>query len=285
MDLDDDIHSSDAATDDTADPLADELLADSADRESSDDDDGLDKLEFLDDVIVKRRKGRAILGHSELQEIASDIRKTILPRWLQSGPVHLGKRAHGKLSADAWRMVGTVHLLLTLVRLWGWMEPTTHQYKALQNFMLLAHAVTLATRRTTTIEHRQTVDSSLRDYLRGLRDIYEASIETNHHMALHTPYFLNMLGPPHSWWAFPYERYNGMLQNTQTNRLFGAHAALHNFFEILTSGCLRSPGGNNNARLLQDVHASTHHLRQSKRLESSAPVDRPYGLGMEATSL
>lgn len=191
------------------------------DSDDYDPAEDLDAQEFADDKPRRRRKRPYVLGRAGLIEIASDMRATILPSWITKGPVHLGKKAHGKLSADAWRTVCTVHFVITLIRLWGWIPPESLEYKALANFLLLVQSATLATRRTTNYSRRKQLHTVLSQYLLGILHLYKTSLETNQHMALHLPYFLNHFGPPHSWWAFPYERFNGMLQKIKTNNLFG----------------------------------------------------------------
>jgi len=54
-----------------------------------------------------------------MESIWSDIRLLLTPTWMTSVPSNLGEASHGKLKADQWRVLGTTHLPLALIRLWG----------------------------------------------------------------------------------------------------------------------------------------------------------------------
>lgn len=91
----------------------------------------------------------------------------------------------------------------------------------LRNFLHLVCVVDNASRRSTTLERRQAVRSHMLQYLDDLQELYPgARIKPNHHLTLHLPQFLANFGPPHSWWAYPFERINGLLQRIPTNSRF-----------------------------------------------------------------
>ena len=55
-------------------------------------------------------------------------------------------------------------------------------------------------------------------YIRNLQIVHpNATIYTNHHMAMHIHTFMLLFGPVHSWWTFPFERLIGHLQRLSTN--------------------------------------------------------------------
>ena len=174
-----------------------------------------------EDRPTNSRKRRPFIGHHVLNEYQEDHKVTDVPSWVTPGPIDLGKKGHGKLSADAWRVVSTVHMFITLVRLWGWSNPSSLDFQRLANYMDLVTCISFATRRTTSFERRRTAQLAINQYLRSLQLLFDTKVETNQHMATHLPQFLRRLGPPHSWWAFFFERDNGILQAYSTNSIFG----------------------------------------------------------------
>jgi Domain of unknown function (DUF4218) len=163
-----------------------------------------------------------ILDATVLAEIWKDIRRTTLPSWLGSPPKKLGSKAQGKLSADGWRTFCTINLVITLVRLWGRLDGRTRPKKLLENFINLIIAATWATKRTMSEERVQIVEQHLQLYLTSLVSLFSSSVLTvNHHLCLHLAECLRLFGPVHGWWAFPFERFNGIIQQIKTNFKFG----------------------------------------------------------------
>lgn len=158
-----------------------------------------------------------IFTNSELQELRKDIRNTLLPSWLEKPPSNIGDRAHGKLKADHWRTLCSVSMVITLVRLWGTSSVSSEQARALDNFMHLVAAVDLATRRSMCPDRANAFDVHMEAYVTGLRSIYNENIVPNHHLSLHLKECLLLFGPTHGWWAFPFERFNGLVQRLKTN--------------------------------------------------------------------
>lgn len=153
--------------------------------------------------------------------IRADIQSIILPSWLERPPKNFGSAAHGKLKADQWRTVCTVNLTITLVRLWGVASASQRDRLLLNNFVHLVTAVDLAARRSMTKERAAVFDHHMFLYLQGLRDIFSHDLVPNHHLSLHLVTCLLLFGPVHGWWAYPFERYNGLLQSLNTNNLPG----------------------------------------------------------------
>ncbi|KAJ2975142.1 hypothetical protein NUW54_g11779 [Trametes sanguinea] len=159
----------------------------------------------------------SVFSGAVLEAIRNDIRRTTLPSWLQKPPSNLGSSKHGKLKADHWRIACTVNMTITLGRLWSEATATADERLALDNFMHLVAAVDLATRRTMFAERAQAFDQHMLEYLRGIRQLYQAELVANHHLSLHLVDCLLLFGPTLAWWAFPFERYNGLLQRLNTN--------------------------------------------------------------------
>ncbi len=158
-----------------------------------------------------------LFSNDVLQELRQDIKAIIMPSWLEKPPSNIGDASHGKLKADHWRTLGTVSMVITLVRLWGHAHASREETEALENFMHLIAAVDLATRRSMSPERANAYDSHMEAYLQGLRNLYDAQLVPNHHLSLHLKECLLLFGPTHGWWAFPFERYNGLLQRLKTN--------------------------------------------------------------------
>ncbi|KAI9061951.1 hypothetical protein FKP32DRAFT_1612691 [Trametes sanguinea] len=159
----------------------------------------------------------SVFSGTVLEAIRNDIRRTTLPSWLQKPPSNLGSSKHGKLKADHWRIACTVNMTITLGRLWSEDTASAAERLALENFMHLVAAVDLATRRTMFVERAQAFDYHMLEYLRGIRLLYNAELVANHHLSLHLIDCLLLFGPTLAWWAFPFERYNGLLQRLNTN--------------------------------------------------------------------
>ena len=158
-----------------------------------------------------------------LAQIRRDISETYLPSWLEKPPSTFGSLGHGKLKADQWRTVCTVNLVITLVRLWSGVQVTASDHILLANFIHLVIAVDLAARRTMSPSRAQSVDEHMYAYVRGLRDLFEHSLVPNHHLALHLKRCLLEFGPVQGWRAFPFERYNGILQRFRSNNKPGMY--------------------------------------------------------------
>nr|VWO97532.1 Adenylate cyclase (EC (ATP pyrophosphate-lyase) (Adenylyl cyclase) [Ganoderma boninense] len=152
-----------------------------------------------------------------LKHLRRVIAETVLPSWVEKPPSNFGSASHGKLKADHWRTLCTIHMVLTLIPLWGQAAASTEQKLALQNFIHLVVAVDLATRRTMSPARIQLFDKNIELYIQGLRSIYDHPLVPNHHMSLHLQECLRLFGPVRGWWAFPFERYNGLLQRLNTN--------------------------------------------------------------------
>lgn len=166
-----------------------------------------------------------IMGQGLLAEFRSDKEKLILPSWFKLPPTNAGDVKHGKLSSKEWRSLYTVGILVTLVRTWGLTykdHPTTGKEEVLDNYLHLAVATMLATQGTMADTVIALYEIHMRTYLEGFKVLYPThSIIPYHHLALHVPKFMRLLGPWPSWGTGPYEMFNGMAQKIRTNSIFG----------------------------------------------------------------
>ncbi|OJT08646.1 hypothetical protein TRAPUB_462, partial [Trametes pubescens] len=60
-------------------------------------------------------------------------------------------------------------------------------------------------------------DEHLFRYLTTLRSLFDNQLVPNHHLSMHLKECLYLFGPVHAWWAFPFERFNGLLQHLNIN--------------------------------------------------------------------
>ena len=165
-----------------------------------------------------------VLKASILAQLRRDIRKTYLPSWMQRPPLNFGSPSHGKLKADQWRTVCTVSMVITLVRLWSSADASDNDKALLKNFLHLVSAVDLGSRRSMSKERAKAFDEHMFYYLSGLRDLFDHQFVPNHHLSLHLYDCLVLFGPVHGWWAFPFERYNGLLRRMNINYKPGSYS-------------------------------------------------------------
>jgi hypothetical protein len=163
-----------------------------------------------------------VLSSEDMAEIWADLETILTPSWMTSVPHNLGNPAHGKLKADQWRTLGTVHLPLSLIHLWGSVDNDNPRSvrcrKILEVTMFLVSAVVIATSHTISTAHADSYLTHMTHYLNGIKELFpEYKLHPNHHMALHIHEYLLLFGPVHSWWTFPFERMIGALQRMPHN--------------------------------------------------------------------
>jgi Domain of unknown function (DUF4218) len=157
-----------------------------------------------------------------MEQIHADIASTITPSWLASVPSNLGSASHGKLKADQWRVLASVYLPISLIRLWWSVELGNARSESCQKILdvtiSLLSAVSIATSRVTSPRHADLYLQHMQAYLTGLKELFpDFKFVPNQHMALHLRDYILLYGPVHSWWAFPFERMIGILQRISTN--------------------------------------------------------------------
>ena len=167
-----------------------------------------------EDVGVKYRE---VFSSKVLDLIRKDIAAVMVPSWVEKPPSNFGSAMHGKLKVDHWRTVCTIYMVITLTLLWGGATATDVERTVLSNFIHLIIAVDSATRRSMSTERALIFDQNMEAYVKGLRSIYNHTLVPNHHLSLHLKDCLLLFGPVHGWWAYPFERYNGLLQRLNTN--------------------------------------------------------------------
>ncbi|KAI0644329.1 hypothetical protein C8Q79DRAFT_1002204 [Trametes meyenii] len=158
-----------------------------------------------------------VLTRDIVEKIRQDILNTVLPSWMERPPRNFGSPSHGKLKADQWRTACTVNLVITLCRIWGASGASDGERLLLDNFIHLVCAVDLATRHSTDPARIASFDKHMFQYLASLHSLFAHNFVPNHHLSLHLHEFLLLFGLVHAWWAFVFERYNGVLQHLNIN--------------------------------------------------------------------
>ena len=172
----------------------------------------------LEGRVPRRQKKEIVLDRQILQEVHRDMSRTDLPTSVGRVPVNVGAAAAGTLSADQWRTLCTVHLPITLIRLWAGLPGVDRRRKMLDNFLNMVIAVRYATARRVSSIRIQTYNHHIFNYVQGLRELFpEQDLVPNQHLALHLGEVLARFGPTQSYWAFPFERYIRLLRQASIN--------------------------------------------------------------------
>jgi hypothetical protein len=157
-----------------------------------------------------------------MAEIWEDMKRSQLPSWIQPPPPNWGTAERGKLSADQWRVICTIHLPITLIRLWG--NDTGRMYDLLRHFMHLVTAVRIANMRISLPNHIRTYNQHIFAYARGWDTLFpDEPLKPNLHAALHIGNMLDKFGPVHAISSPFYERYINFFHQLKTNRKIGTY--------------------------------------------------------------
>jgi len=80
-----------------------------------------------------------------MEKIWENMAITILPSWIDPAPPNWGSKKRGKLSADNWRVICTIHLPVTLI--WLWRNESGRKKALITNFMHLVTAARIVNQR------------------------------------------------------------------------------------------------------------------------------------------
>lgn len=165
-------------------------------------------------------EAREVLGKNVMESVWDDMTRTELPSWMSPAPRNWGTAARGKLTADQWKVIATVHLPITLIRLWG--AQKGRHFLMLCNFMDLTAAVQLANQRIITDRHIEDYKVLIKHYLSGMMVLFkDTPLQPIHHVSLHAGEFLRLFGPTHSVRTPGFERFNEKLGLQNTNKKSG----------------------------------------------------------------
>lgn len=165
---------------------------------------------------------RPVLGKDIMEQVWLDMRSTQLPSWITPAPRNWGTTQRGKLTANNWRVICTIHLPITLIRLWG--RSTERKRSILRHFMDLVAAIRIANLRITSVTQIQAYDFFIKQYIAGICRLYpDQKLKPTHHSALHITDMLGLFGPNHSHNGAHYERYINFFHRVNTNSKIGTY--------------------------------------------------------------
>ncbi|KAJ7223836.1 hypothetical protein C8J57DRAFT_1094168 [Mycena rebaudengoi] len=162
----------------------------------------------------------AVLGHDVMSAIWTDMSRTILPSWVGAAPSNWGTAKRGKLSANQWRTIFTIHIPITLI--WIWRHETGRKKDLLDNMMELNAAIQSANMKRASPTQAAVYDQHIHRYVNGISELFkENNILPSHHVALHLGDLLRHGGPTHARSAPFFERFINHLQSQNTNMKLG----------------------------------------------------------------
>ena len=183
------------------------------------------KLSQYGDLSGKKNTKYAVLGKDVMAHIWADMENCRLPSWISPAPRNWGTTERGKLSADNWRVICTIHLLTSLI--WLWRNDTGRKQELLVNLMDLVTAVRLANTRICSSAVIENYNQTMSRYLQGVLDLFpHEALKPNHHAALHIGNVMERFGPGHSHGSAYYERHIALYHRINTNRQIGRHPIL-----------------------------------------------------------
>jgi len=152
----------------------------------------------------------AILGKDIMEAVWVDMKHTELPSWVTDVPYNWGTAVRGKLSTNNWRVICTVHLPITLIRLWGGDDAPEDWKRKLENFMDLVCAVQIANLRSISKNDIELYERHIHHYLTGFKTLYK--------LAKVKP---RGFGPAHTHGVAFYEQYIHSMQGENHNMRLG----------------------------------------------------------------
>lgn len=162
-----------------------------------------------------------VLGADIMKEVWADMENTQLPSWIGYAPRNWGTNERGKLSADHYRTICTIHLPITLIRLWE--DETGRKKELIENFMDLVNAVTIANMRISSRNQIEAYNTHIFRYVEGLKVLFPShKLRPVVHAALHIGDIMELFGPGHSHSAPFYERFINFLHRVNTNGKMGS---------------------------------------------------------------
>jgi hypothetical protein len=158
-----------------------------------------------------------IFTAAQLAFIRACIADVVLPTWMARPPKNLGEKSHGKLKADNWFVLFTVHLLVALVELWG-VSSDARQRQLLGNFANLVTCTNIVCSFSVTDAQADEYTTCYVRYRQTLRSLFPGMRSVpNLHYAMHNGPQMKFWGPLMAVSEFAYEQHNGTLQKIKTN--------------------------------------------------------------------
>ncbi|EIM79771.1 uncharacterized protein STEHIDRAFT_163330 [Stereum hirsutum FP-91666 SS1] len=161
-----------------------------------------------------------------LSRVREAIRDVVRPSWVNSVPVTFGSKNAGHLKANQWRILWSIYIPLALLSLWIEGMPrasadAVDMAPVLENAMALVCLCLLASKRSMTRQRAEDYREEVRKHVEGIKKLFPGYLLPYHHAVFHVYDFLILYGPIASWWAFPFERLIGTLQDIPHNHKKG----------------------------------------------------------------
>ncbi|VDB92147.1 unnamed protein product [Peniophora sp. CBMAI 1063] len=175
-------------------------------------------------AIGSSRKKKASVDAREsltpdiVEEVWGDQGRTRLPTFVTHLPSDWGTAGRGKLSAAQWTVLLCVHLVITLVRLWGGLDLTDRRRQLLDHTMKLVDIILLVFRKTISLADVDSYEMLMREYLIDKKRLYkDVTIKPSDHVAMHYGDVLRNFGPTRSHDGSFYERFIRRLHSFKIN--------------------------------------------------------------------
>lgn len=189
----------------------------------------IDDLDITEEAVLDKLDTLIpVLSSDERECIRQWIRITNRPPNSRGPPPNLGENSHGKLKADTLRTLFEFDLPVALAQLWA-NEPrdtpqSEQRYQLWRSTMMLATAVGIGEQDEITEEDTVEYTRWMTLYVKSLRSLFPGrDIRPSHRTALLLGRMLILHGPVKGWWAFVFERMNGILQRINTTGTIGEH--------------------------------------------------------------
>ena len=151
-----------------------------------------------------------LLGSNELKTIDKALRDFVVPNSIGRLPTNIESN-YGGFKAAQWRFWITVFSPVVLKSV----LPPEH-YRC---WLLYVRACSLLGHRIVTRSDIETADMFLLAFCKKYQELYGAgNCSPNMHLHLHLKECLLDYGPPHAFWCFSFERFNGLLGSFHTNQ-------------------------------------------------------------------
>ncbi|KAI0311337.1 hypothetical protein OF83DRAFT_1068993 [Amylostereum chailletii] len=165
---------------------------------------------------------RIVLGSYIMNRVWEDMSKTQLPSWICAAPKHWGTKKHGKLGSSQWNTICLVHLVITLLKLWGPLPISDRRRLLLDNYIELMKAVIIGNLRAIDQDHINEYSRTIKSYMDGCKELYkDTPVYPVQHSAMHWGDDLFGWGPGTCRNGNFYERIIQKLQDTNFNNKFG----------------------------------------------------------------
>jgi hypothetical protein len=177
----------------------------------------------------------AVLGKDVMEAVWADMALTELLSWVTKAPSNWGTATQGKLSTNNWRVICTIHLPITLIRLWGGVDQPDNRKVMLENFMDLVRAVQIANLCSVSRKEIELYEHYIFCYMTSFKSLYKlAKVKPIHHAALHYGDVLWGFGPAHTHSTAFYEWYIHSMQSKNHNMMLGfSFDSISNLISVL----------------------------------------------------